>query len=786
LTCATPIISVTASGGTIYSWTGGSSTNTAENTFDTEGEYTVTVTDANACTNTESITINEDKTPPTAEITPSATELTCDVTSITLIPGGGGTYRWLNGGETVTEPDTYRLEVTAANGCKDTAEVVITQNAFSTGLIEEIFICANEFYLWRGNNYNIQGIYRDSLKIESNGCYDYFVLDLSVMPLPTKTITASICSTETYDFYGKMLNESGTYIDTIAAVGDCDTIVVLDLTVNDLIQKQIDASICVPDTYNFHGTFLNVTGIYIDTIQGALCDTIITLKLTVNPKYEFAPESHSICDGENYSWHGKNYNATGTYYDSLKTVLGACDSVYVLKLTVNPKYEFAENQTICAGESYVWHGQILSVANTYYDSLQTVVGSCDSVYVLYLTVIPKYEFIENYTICADGNYTWHSKNLVAAGTYYDSLQTVVGSCDSVYVLTLTVNQPSDTTKFVAAICQGETYALHGFSQSTTGIFYQNFKNVLGCDSIVMLSLTVKNKTYDTDMQTACETFTWIDGNTYTASNNSATYTLTNAAGCDSIVTLNLTINKNITTPVSAQICAGESYNFSGNVLTTAGNYEKKLLSTAGCDSTVLLTLTVGTPKYNEIFESTCKNEPYDFFGENKNTTGRYEKTVTLAGGCDSTVVLHLTVLPVYQEITHEEIFEGEKYPFYGENLQSEGIYSQTLHSAQGCDSVIVLYLSVKPVPQCPEIEIPMFFTPNADGWNDNWEIKNLDCYDYRINLYDRFGKELFVWENNFTGWDGMYLGKPMPSTDYWYLIVIDGAKRFIGHFTLLR
>ena len=46
----------------------------------------------------------------------------------------------------------------------------------------------------------------------------------------------------------------------------------------------------------------------------------------------------------------------------------------------------------------------------------------------------------------------------------------------------------------------------------------------------------------TDVQTACDTYDWIDGNTYTATNNSAQWTLTNAAGCDSVVTLNLTIN----------------------------------------------------------------------------------------------------------------------------------------------------------------------------------------------------------------------------------------------------
>ncbi|HIA11201.1 MAG TPA: T9SS type A sorting domain-containing protein [Flavobacteriales bacterium] len=48
--------------------------------------------------------------------------------------------------------------------------------------------------------------------------------------------------------------------------------------------------------------------------------------------------------------------------------------------------------------------------------------------------------------------------------------------------------------------------------------------------------------YSTDTQTACDSYTWIDGNTYTSSNSTATDTLTNAAGCDSVVTLNLTIN----------------------------------------------------------------------------------------------------------------------------------------------------------------------------------------------------------------------------------------------------
>ena len=71
-------------------------------------------------------------------------------------------------------------------------------------------------------------------------------------------------------------------------------------------------------------------------------------------------------------------------------------------------------------------------------------------------------------------------------------------------------------------------------------------NAVGCDSIITLNLTITNSTSSTDVQTACNSYTWIDGNTYTSSNNTATFTTTNTAGCDSVITLDLTIeNSNI-------------------------------------------------------------------------------------------------------------------------------------------------------------------------------------------------------------------------------------------------
>ncbi|MBL4649734.1 MAG: T9SS type A sorting domain-containing protein, partial [Aureispira sp.] len=67
-------------------------------------------------------------------------------------------------------------------------------------------------------------------------------------------------------------------------------------------------------------------------------------------------------------------------------------------------------------------------------------------------------------------------------------------------------------------------------------------NAQGCDSIITLNLTINNSTTGTDIQTACNSYTWIDGNNYTSNNNTATHIVTNVTGCDSVITLDLTIH----------------------------------------------------------------------------------------------------------------------------------------------------------------------------------------------------------------------------------------------------
>ena len=110
--------------------------NAAAASITAAGTYTVTVTNANGCTDTESITITEDKTIPTAGITnnTATTVLTCTTTAISVTATGGTSYSWTGGATPTTAANsftaagTYTVTVTNANGCTDTESITITQN----------------------------------------------------------------------------------------------------------------------------------------------------------------------------------------------------------------------------------------------------------------------------------------------------------------------------------------------------------------------------------------------------------------------------------------------------------------------------------------------------------------------------------------------------------------------------------------------------------------------------------------------------------------------------------
>ena len=157
-------------------------------------------------------------------------------------------------------------------------------------------------------------------------------------------------------------------------------------------------------------------------------------------------------------------------------------------------------------------------------------------------------------------------------------------CDSVVVLNLTINSNTGSSSVTAC----DSYTWDGVVYDTTGTYTNTYTNVAGCDSVHTLNLTINYSNTGSSSVTACDSYTW-DGLFYD-STGTYTNTYTNVAGCDSVHTLNLTINYSNTG--SSSITACDSYTWDGLVYDSTGTYTNTYTNVAGCDSVHTLNLTI--------------------------------------------------------------------------------------------------------------------------------------------------------------------------------------------------
>lgn len=115
-----------------------------------------------------------------------------------------------------------------------------------------------------------------------------------------------------------------------------------------------------------------------------------------------------------------------------------------------------------------------------------------------------------------------------------------------------------------------------------------------------------------------------------------------------------------------------------------------------------------------------------------------------------------------------------------------GIHTVTVHDQKtgnpSCDSVIIENIQI--------IDYPKFFTPNGDGYNDEWNITALQNQPSAyIIIFDRYGKLIKSISPNGAGWDGTFNGNALFSTDYWFIVYYEEngvSKEFKAHFALKR
>ena len=319
----------------------------------------------------------------------------------------------------------------------------------------------------------------------------------------------------------------------------------------------------------------------------------------------------------------------------------------------------------------------------------------------------------NAIICPNQTYTQNGFNADSAGIYNRSL-TSVGGCDSIIYLILRI-RAQDTTRIDASICLGQVYNYNGFNANTTGQYYQTIQSSIGCDSILVLNLLVFQPDTTRIIASVCPGQGYTQNGFFTGTAGVHTLHLYNQNGCDSTVVLNLSLYNTDTTYIYANICQGESYNFFNMNYYMAGTYSITTYSSHWCDSTVVLYLTVN-PKYNYIYnQNICQGQVYNQHGFNEDSTGTYVQNLQTIKGCDSILTLNLSVYQNKDTMLIDTICEGSHYTLNGFYADTTGTYILNRQTIHGCDSIITLNLFVKQRSSSSFNAIDC----NSFAWNDN-------------------------------------------------------------------
>lgn len=583
--------------------------------------------------------------------------------------------------DTLTIPGVY--EYTTQNpetGCNDTYRLVLSKDKTSYRFDSAATICENEPFEWRGKrDLNKQGIgtttdYYDYYKTRA-GYDSVYHLALRVLPVKRTTRTIPFCSS--IEWKGRTYNESVTLIDTLPSLQyGCDSIITTLLIKGIAFHHHDTATIVPGETLLWHGLVITSDGRYEDTHQNRFgCDSSYSIGVGLKEGVLPTPirtERKAICDGDAYTWRGKDYSVSGRYVDTV--FVGSTqeiDSLIVLELTVNKNYAWTERITFTTFPQN-YRGTEITAPGTYTIGYTSSTG-CDSILTLYVDR----EIIRDdstVTICSGEIFIWRGIARRESGRFVEIEKDAAGNDSVEHVLNLTVRYIPETY-ITRTICRGSTYTFGEQLLTESGIYRHTFKTD-GCDSTVVLSLNVVNPDtiqYVHHMNPG-DSYEWH--NEIYNETGVAFYTTTNRFGCDSTEMLILTVNHVDTIDSTATICPGETIEWHGIRASQSGDFSAPEQQQDGSFNFYRLHLTVRELAQVDSTFVICGDETVVFNGKSYTEAGHYYDKA----GCDTIYHLHIQRIPSQVFITNASLSKEGGYSW---TYKEEGVEKTEVFTAPG-------------------------------------------------------------------------------------------------------
>ena len=598
-------------------------------------------------------------------------------------------------------------------------------------------------YAWiNGITYTSSNSTAKDTLINSQGCDSIVTLNLTINNSSTSTDIQTACNAYTWIDGITYTSDNNTATYTITNSAGCDSVITLNLTINNPTYFTHVVDTCASSYTWIDGntyTISNNTATHV-LINSVNCDSVVSLDLTLR-KPTLGADTIVTC-APTYMWiNGVTYSTNNSTATHTITNAAGCDSTITLNLTFNTFSASTDVQDAC--ESYTWINGV-TYTSSINSAKDTLIGAqgCDSIITLDLTINQPTSSVDVISAC--GSYTWVDGNTYTSNNNTATYITTnsVG-CDSTVTLNLAINQPSTGVDIVTA-CGPYTWIDGNTYTSNNNTATHTIANSNLCDSVITLNLTINQPTTGIDEITTCaSSIMWIDGNTYSTNNNTATHTLTNAAGCDSIVTLNLTFSTFSAGVDNATACDSYAW-IDGNTYTANNNSATHTLvggSVHGCDSIITLDLTINSSSTSSDVQTACNL--FTWIDGNTYTSSNNSAThiLTNSVGCDSTITLDLTINESGNFTIDTTILEGGNVIIGGNTYDSEGTFIDSLMNSQGCDSILTINISVNPngIPLSSLSSIKVY--PNPSFGSITIELE--DIGNKEIKILNILGEEVY-------------------------------------------
>ena len=321
------------------------------------------------------------------------------------------------------------------------------------------------------------------------------------------------------------------------------------------------------------------------------------------------------------------------------------------------------------------------------------------------------------------------------------------------------------------------YNWNGLTLTAPGTQIVTLTNTGGCDSLVTLNLAVSPNTVATDVQTACGSYTWINGINYTSSTNIPQYTIVggNANGCDSTVNLDLIIFQESSSVMIIESC-GPYLAGNGQLYSESSTFSYVLPNANGCDSTVTVNLSI-TPVPVASFTSSPELLEFGLTEIQliDQSTGQIDAWDWVFTSENGTVQISNLQNPIFNL----------------SNTIGSITIQLTVSDDQGCSDDVI---SVLNIIEDAAIYIPNTFSPDGDAFNNTFHVfgKNISSKGFELTVFNRWGEVIFSSQDPNVGWDGYVVDRgPSPVGVYSYRLSYsfvnrDESEIIHGHVHLLR